>query len=95
MLTGRDPLELRAGSPARNLRKLLDQMLDPDPQNRPANIAQVKKCLSFIQNRVRDEFIAGMAFGAFLGLGSIFAYFSAFSSSANPWFFMLVCFLVG
>lgn len=58
LLTGRDPLELRAGEssrnpipPSRGLHKLLDDMLASDITRRPANMARVKRRLEYILHR--------------------------------------------
>lgn len=83
LLTGRDPLDLRAGesslnpkAPSPGLRKLLDQMLDPDPEQRPADMEQVQASLKDLQPQIltkhlpllnyMDGFIRGVSWGAVL-----------------------------
>lgn len=80
MLTGRDPLELRAGETprnpqalSRNMRKLLDQMLAPDPAQRPDDMAQVKRRLEFIQNPPHREYFMGLILGLFFAPGIVFS----------------------
>lgn len=77
LLTGRDPLDLRAGEPSRNpsppsraLRKLLDDMLAPDMLKRPWNMTRVVARLERIQNekQMRRSYWLGLATGALLGL---------------------------
>src|SRR6185437_6976509 len=64
LFTGRDPLDLRAGeaslnpkAPSPGLRKLLDQMLDPDPEQRPADMRQVQKSLRDIGDQSRNIYL--------------------------------------
>jgi serine/threonine protein kinase len=70
LLTGRDPLDLRAGEIPRNLkplapplRKLLDEMLSPDPALRPANMARVKTMLESVYLRPRNIVLLGAVYG--------------------------------
>lgn len=58
LLTGREPLELAQGEPARNphqpsrvLRKLLDAMMERDVARRPAHMQQVRQRLLWIRQR--------------------------------------------
>lgn len=73
LLTGRDPLDLRAGEasfnpkvPSPGLRKLLDRMLDPDPEQRPADMEQVRKSLKDIQTQFWSRHHSLVSYG--LGL---------------------------
>ncbi len=84
ILTGRDPLELRAGEPSRNakppsrrLSKLLDQMLATDPAQRPHTMAQVKKHLEAISHPRRPlmSYRWGVIIGAILSAGILLLVF--------------------
>lgn len=83
LLTGRDPLELRAGEPSRNpktpsrrLRKLLDEMLSGEAAQRPADMSQVKKRLALLQAHLIMVGMAGAVFGAVLGIFSLLPSFT-------------------
>lgn len=78
LLTGRDPLDLRAGeaslnpkAPSPAFRKLLDQMLDPDPIQRPVDMLDVQTRL--VVKAVRPPsllaYLLGSVRGTMLGLG--------------------------
>lgn len=77
LLTGRDPLELRAGEPSRSphpiplfVQQMLAAMMKPDPGHRPATMRTVKKDLEKALAKVRwvPSYILGMG----LGLGACF-----------------------
>lgn len=60
LLTGCDPLELRAGEPPRSpslpppfVQNLLDSMMDSDPKRRPKTMAVVRRSLQITLARVR------------------------------------------
>jgi serine/threonine protein kinase len=95
MLTGLDPLELRAGEPSRNprlpsraLRKLLDEMLSPEVAARPVSMAEVKKRLEFILNCPLVVYVAGLTFGATVSVLSLLP--TLFWSSSNFFFFSAI-----
>lgn len=81
LLTGRDPLELTAGEPSRNphrvsrqMRKLLNTMMDPDMSKRPQTILKVKQQLRWVQgfgsgDWPRSLLSLGVGFVAGLALG--------------------------
>jgi serine/threonine protein kinase len=95
MLTGRDPIDLRAGEaslnpnpPSSALRKLLNQMLDPDPANRPPTMARIKTRLEEILNKqnARRSYLQGMVIGAVLSLWLLLLV--SFGSNGTPIFFL-------
>ena len=92
MLTGRDPLDLRAGEPSLNpkapspaLRKLLDAMLSPDPNHRPSSMLQLKKRLEAIpsQRAPGVSYLIGLAVGTLLSLYLLMFVF--FNSGQFSW----------
>lgn len=73
LLTGRDPLELRAGEPAlsphpipEHVQKLLSEMTNPESLSRPASMAIVRERLQKSLARVRS--LASLSIGLILGL---------------------------
>lgn len=96
MLTGRDPLELRAGEPSRNprppshaMRKLLDAMLSSDISRRPATMAQVERRLKARLERIQmvpqSSYLLGLIAGIIIAvIGSGFA-FGGTSAGAFIW----------
>jgi ribosomal protein L40E len=77
LLTGRDPLELRAGEASRaphpvpsHVQKLLNEMMDADPARRPRNMTIVKQRLQRALARVQRRFsyTLGLIFGLILFL---------------------------
>ncbi len=86
LLTGRDPLELRAGEPSRrpspvpaHLQTLLNEMMDADPRRRPRNMAAVKQRLKRVQAQLHwiSNYIQGLL------LGSLYCAMS-YAGFANP-----------
>src|SRR5579885_1043525 len=84
LLTGRDPLELRAGMPSRNprppsreLSRLLDQMLATDPGQRPPRMAQVKNLLEAIpySHRSLISYGLGLVVGTLFSMGILLSLF--------------------
>jgi len=84
LLTGRDPLELRAGVPSRNSRppsrelsRLLDQMLATDPNQRPSRMAQVKNLLEALPypRRALISYGLGLVLGTIFGIGILLSLF--------------------
>lgn len=74
LLTGRDPLELRAGEPARSPRSippyvktLLDSMMQPDSSRRPRNMTVVRESLQNALAKTRRLFSYGLGLGLSLG----------------------------
>ncbi|HVU66994.1 MAG TPA: serine/threonine-protein kinase [Ktedonobacteraceae bacterium] len=79
LLTGHDLLELRSGAPSRNprpasrgLRKLLDDMLAPDPTQRPADMEKVKQRLERIRLRRPAHCVYGGIIGLLTGIFGAF-----------------------
>jgi predicted Ser/Thr protein kinase len=69
LLTGCDPLDLRAGeaslnpkAPSPGLRKLLDQMLDSDPEQRPADMEHVQKSLRDIGGQSMNFYLHRLSY---------------------------------
>lgn len=67
LLTGREPLELHDGEPSRNpkpphpaLQQLLNEMLAPDPAQRPPDMATVQARLEAILYRPSVSFVSGL-----------------------------------
>jgi serine/threonine protein kinase len=82
LLTGRDPLELRAGEPAHNprppsrrLRALLRTMLAPAPTDRPPDLKRVEERLRLTLLHVLLVLVNGLLLGLLLGP---LAYYMAF-----------------
>ena len=77
LVTGRDPLELRAGESARNpkppspdLKSVLDKMLAPEPTQRPLNMAHAQQLLERIQGPPNFwySYRYGLVLGAIIGI---------------------------
>jgi len=75
LLTGRDPLDLRAGEPSRSphplpsyIRTLLDSMMNPDANQRPRNMTVVRESLQNALAKTRRLFSYSLG----LGLGIAF-----------------------
>lgn len=90
LLTGCDLLELRSGIPARNpcppsrgLRKLLDEMLAPDPSQRPTDMAQVKQRLEYALYRPRMIFLSGLIWSSVCETGVLFSNVSPFGPGSE------------
>lgn len=89
LITGRDPLELRAGEESRNpkpmsraMRKVLDSMLAPNPGERPWNMHRVQTLLEEVQNQgmgVRS-FWLGLILTAFIDIFLVLWILSGFQS---------------
>jgi tRNA A-37 threonylcarbamoyl transferase component Bud32 len=84
LLTGRDPLELRAGVPSRNSRppsrelsRLLDQMLATDPNQRPSRMTQVKNLLEALPypHSALISYGLGLVLGTIFGIGILLSLF--------------------
>jgi serine/threonine protein kinase len=89
LFTGRDPLELRAGEPARNpshpsraLSKLLTQMQSPVAKRRPASMNAIKRRLESARRRPFSSYLVGLAVTVIIS--SILAFFIV----SNEWRFM-------
>lgn len=82
LFTGRDPVELAAGEPSRNpkklsraVQKLLDDMMEPDLAKRPPDLGKVKRRMEFIRQGFLPWWrrVAGVAlvlWGAFACVGN-------------------------
>ena len=84
LLTGRDPLELRAGEPSRApqpappyVQKLLASMMDPNPALRPGTIGIVKQDLQNALAKMRRFFLycVGVSLGAAFSLTGYLLHF--------------------
>lgn len=88
LLTGRDPLELREGQPARNpmppsrgLHKLLTEMLAPEIAKRPADMLRVKRRLEYVLHRPFATGFSGFLWEAVYGLFWQVPHFTLFGFS--------------
>lgn len=98
LLTGRDPLELRAGEssrnpkvPSRGLSKLLNQMLAADPAQRPLTMVQVKKQLEAIPHPHRPlmSYSLGLVGGFLFSLVLLFLIYAGVQGGSFFWLFYI------
>ena len=79
LFTGRDPLELAAGEPSRNpkrpspaLRQILDEMLAPEAEQRPADMLAVQARLQAIQVSPAASAPSSYKYGLLMGAAMAF-----------------------
>lgn len=102
LLTGCDPLDLRAGAPSHaphpippDIQKLLANMMDSDPNRRPRNLTVVKQQLQAALARVRRVFryFMGVALGVVFFLwGFLTPLLGMQYASLYPLFMVSACF---
>jgi serine/threonine protein kinase len=96
LLTGRDPLDLRAGEPSRNpqapshqLRKLLDEMLSAEASRRPFHMERVKQRLKLVWYRPDRLLVNGAIVGGVAALVTSVLFFLFFFLSSQQTFLSL------
>lgn len=94
LFTGRDPLELAAGEPSCNpkrpspaLRKILDEMLAPEAEQRPADMQIVQAKLRAIQVSPDGSAHSSYLFGLLWGFGMVLLISLEPMLAKIPWLF--------
>src|SRR5579885_3314483 len=102
LLTGRDPLELRAGEPSRNprqpsrtLSKLFAEMLSPDVAKRPASMRVVQRRLESTRRSPRLSYMTGLLFGFVLSAMLALLIFTEFGRVLGSFAWILISMING